>query len=152
MEQIREDELADGGDTQVVDLQQTKRHELALSKVTRELSPEELMQTGTVKMLVATVDRLEAELDEMKDYRERYHEADKRAGSLQARMSSLWHGTLTQEVVSGLALGTGAAIVGFVPSLADSLQGMALTLGMVLILGGIAAKVPRLWLGKEGGR
>ena len=150
MEGTREDELDTGSDARVAGVH-TKRHQLALSKVTRELSSEELTESGTVKMLVESLYRLEAEVNELKEYRERYHEADTRAASLQERLSALREGKATQDVVSGVMFGIGGAMFGAGTSFDGYPQWMALLFGVVLIIGGVVAKVPRLWLGREGG-
>ncbi len=151
MEQSREDEVDVGSDARDIDLEATKRQH-PLSKVTRELSSEELTQSGTVKMLVASVDRLEDEVSELKDYRERYHEASKAGAVLDVRRSALRRQLTTQEVVTTVTLSAGGALIGSSPSFKDQPElPIVLLLGVVLILGGIAAKVPRLWLGKEGG-
>ncbi len=122
--------------------------------MTRELSTEELTQSGTAKMMVASLDRLDEEVEELKDYRERYHDASRTAAVLEVRLSALRRQSVTQEVVSTGSLVIGAALIGFVPSLKDQPEQMtaALAFGTILILGGIVAKVTRLWLGKEGDR
>ena len=60
----------------------------SLSKSRRELTEEELEQSGVRLMLMDEVDRLDAEVSRLTKYRDEYHAADKAAGLLVRTASS----------------------------------------------------------------
>lgn len=57
----------------------------AFSKLAQELSDEELGETGTQKMMLAEINRLESEALTLKDYRDRYNVAHTRSAVLEEK-------------------------------------------------------------------
>jgi hypothetical protein len=111
----------------------------ALSKVRRELTDKELTSAGVIRMLVAEGDRLEKEVDELRRYRDRYYEAEKQRAILAQRLKV----SVAADVVFGVCLTVGAALVSIAPAVwANKPYGwLLLVLGLVLMGGGIVAKV-----------
>jgi hypothetical protein len=112
-----------------------------LGKIGRELSVEELGQSGVVKMLIGDLDRLESELAEAKDYRRLFHDAEKRISRLEEKGRRSTAG----EILSMGSLAIGATGVGhglaLLNSQTDHNVGVALlVLGGVLTVIGVAAK------------
>jgi|SRR5216684_1079846 len=80
----------------------------AFSQLARELTDKELAQPGATKLLLDHIDQLTAELEVYKGFRERYHEADKRAAVLEERMKS----AKAVDIASGVMLAIGGIIGG----------------------------------------
>lgn len=111
----------------------------ALSNVRRPLEEDELSESGAQKLLLDALDRADEQLAELEKYRPRYYEADKRAAVLEERLKF----SNALEVVFGVGVGLGGAIVGTVPYLwnLDSLAGViALVIGIGLVIGAAVAR------------
>ena len=109
----------------------------ALSNVGRELSEEEFSSPAVQRMLLDELDRLETEVGELREFKDRFHSADKDAAVLGERL----RGSVARD--GGLAVG--AAMLGLAPSL-WSLQPsgwIIVGLGVALIVFALLAK--RFW-------
>jgi hypothetical protein len=60
----------------------------ALSRLKRELSDDELSSWGVQKLLLDYLERAGEENAELKPFREKYHQADKRLGVLEEKLKS----------------------------------------------------------------
>ena len=111
----------------------------SLSNVRRELSEDELKSPAVQRMLIDEIERLERENLDLCDYRDKYYESDKRVSILDEKNKE----RLSGQVVFGVCLTVGAALLGFAPSLWTSQPGgwLSIIFGLVLIVGGIASKV-----------
>lgn len=111
----------------------------SLSKVRRELSEEELKSAAVQRMLIDEIERLERENIDLCDYRDKYYESDKRASTLEEKDKE----RISTQVLFGVCLTVGAALLGYAPSLWQSQPGgwLSIVFGGVLIAGGIASKV-----------
>jgi|TARA_R100000501_G_C2541867_1_gene60274 hypothetical protein len=76
------------------------------ARIKRELSDDELGQTGFQKMQMDNVERLEEECFELRGYIERYHEADKQVGVLNEKLKS----KKSHEVIYSSMLAAGSQI------------------------------------------
>jgi len=113
----------------------------AFTKIRRELLEDELSSPSVQRMLLDELERLEEEKSSLIDYRSHFHTADKNAAILAEKLKA----NVSQEIIFGVCLSIGAAVLGYVPSLWDSQPDgyMALGIGIVLILAGIASKVAK---------
>lgn len=113
----------------------------AYSKVRRELSEDELATPGAQRLLLDELDRLQRQVDELSAYRGQFHEADKRAAVLKQKLEVAVAG----EIISGICLTVGAALVGIAPALWDKKPYgvIVVAAGIVLLVGGVLAKVIR---------
>ena len=113
----------------------------AFAKVRRELSEEELSSPGAQRFLLDELEQLEEELDDLERYRDLYYAADKERAVLSEKLKV----QVAADVVFGVCLTIGAALVGIAPALwANSAYGAAcLSMGFALMAGGIVAKVVR---------
>jgi len=114
----------------------TKAHP-SLAKLRRELTEEEL--TPTVgRLLLDEIERVERENEELKEYRERYHDADKQCAILREQTKAAKSG----EVLYSFSLSVGALVIGLTP--AFWAQGAAavgcIVVGSLLILAGLISK------------
>jgi len=111
----------------------------AFSRLRRELSDEELASPAVQRMLIDDIERLEKENDEAIQYRDRYHQADKKAAILEEKLKA----SVAQEVIFGVCLTVGSAALGYAPSVwsAQPSGWISIAFGLVLIVGGIASKV-----------
>ena len=111
-----------------------------MAGISRELSDEELAEPGTQKMLVAANDRLEEEVADLREFRDRYHDAEKKVARLEERIKERSSRKLSQEILQGGGLTFGALLVGYAPSVAGTDQLMAFVLGFLAILVGLGDK------------
>lgn len=103
-----------------------------LSRIKRELTDEELTQTGVHKILIDDLEKAEAECERLDGYRTRFHDADRDLAVARAEVARL---TDFDTLRSGL-LGVGCLFLGFLPSAASNLW-----LAAVLVLAGVAMVV-----------
>lgn len=110
----------------------------SLARVRRELSEEELSSPAVQRLLVEEIERLERQAVELTEYRERFHLADKRASILEERAKR----SLSGEIIFGVCLCVGAAVLGYAPTLWSSQPSgwMAVALGAFLVIGGIISR------------
>ena len=134
-EDARESVPEDTGDG--ADLSQ-KKGKRAFQNVSRTLSDADLANPAVQKMLLDANELLELENSELRKYREKFHEADKRVAVLEEKSKT----DTAAEIVSVVCFAVGAAMFGYAPSLWDSQPSgwFALAFGLALIIGGIAAK------------
>lgn len=113
----------------------------AFRRITREVTDDELSSPVAGKFLLAEVDRLEEENHQLRNYQERFHDADKRAALLENRVRT----NISGEFVSASGLAVGAAALGYAPAVwASPPTGwIALAFGSILIILGVVAKVAR---------
>lgn len=112
----------------------------AFSKLRRELSDDELSSPAVQRLLIDDIERLEKENGKLVDYQDSYHETDKKTAVLNEKLKT----NIAHEVIFGVCLTVGAALIGFTPSLWDPNKPhgwISIALGVVLIVGGIASKV-----------
>lgn len=110
----------------------------SFAKLRRELSDDELSSSAVQRMLIDEIERLDAERIELSSFRNRFHDSDKRAAILEERFK----GKISIEIVHIACMTTGAAALGYAPSIwqAGPAGWMAAIFGVVLILAGLAAK------------
>lgn len=107
----------------------------AFSKVRRELSEEELSSAAVARLLLDEVERLEHQVTELSEFRDRFHKTDTQKAVLEERIRK----SIASDIIFGLALTVGAILIGLTPSLwATKPQGpISLALGVVLLGGGV---------------
>lgn len=113
---------------------------LALTKVARDLLPDELAQSGTIKLLVEEIYRVDAECADLKPFVKRYNDANTRARVLEERLRS----DTALDIVFGVALSLGGALLGLAESFKDA-TATFLAIGALLIVTGIVAKLIGKW-------
>lgn len=113
----------------------------SLARVRRELSEDELASPAVQRLLVEDLERLQHEAVDLGEYRERYHVADKRAAVMEEKLKL----SVAGEVVFGVCLSAGAAILGYAPLLWEKQPNgwIAVTLGGLLMVGGVVSRVVR---------
>lgn len=84
----------------------------ALSNLRRELSEEELSSPGVARMLLDALDRSETEAGEVREFRDRFHSADKEAAVAKEQLRAL----ASRDMVLDGALAIGAVLIGLTPS------------------------------------
>lgn len=111
----------------------------SLSNVRRELSEDELKSPAVQRMLIDEIERLERENVDLRDFRDKYYESDKRASILVEKDKE----RQSVQVVFVVCLTVGAALLGYAPSLWNNQPGgmLSIIFGVVLIAGGIVSKV-----------
>ena len=111
----------------------------AFSNVRRELSDEEVTSPAVQRMLIDDLERLEIEKFELKEYQDKYYEADKKSAILEEKVKS----SVAQDVIFSVCLSVGAAALGYAPSMwkAQPSGWISIVFGLILICGGIASKV-----------
>jgi hypothetical protein len=111
----------------------------SLARVRRELSEEELASPAVQRLLIEELERLERQNVILAEYRERFHAADKEAAILKEQNKK----SLAGEIVFGVALAVGAALVGYAPVLWSNQPSgsVALGLGIFLMIGGAVSRM-----------
>lgn len=112
----------------------------------RQLTVEQLGQSGTQRMLLDYVDRLEKENDELSDYRGRFHAADKEAATLRTQLTESRRRKRTEEILGGTGLAVGGALIG----VASDLQGANAWIVGIVSLSLIVAIPLVVWLTRRG--
>ena len=109
----------------------------ALSKVQRELSEEEIGSPAVQRMLLDELERLETEAIELREFKDRFHTADKDAAVLRERLRA--------SPPRDGSLAVGAALLGLAPSLwsVPPVGWIVVALGVVLMVLAVLAK--RSW-------
>jgi hypothetical protein len=114
----------------------------SFAKARRELTEDELAAPAVQKLLLDEVDRLEFENEELSQYKDKFHAADKAVAVLGEKQKR----NVSHEIISGSCLAVGSAALVFAPSLwsAQPAGYFCIAFGVVLLVGGIWAKVVRL--------
>lgn len=127
----------DGGEGPALSHSKGRR---AFSKLRRELTDEELSSPAVQRLLIDDIERLEKENGRLIEYQDSFYSADKKVATLSEKLKA----NTAQEIVFGVCLTVGAALIGVAPSLwnSNNLHGqISIALGAILIVGGIASKV-----------
>lgn len=106
----------------------------SLLNIRRQLTNEELSQTGTQKMLLEMLEEAENTSESMKGFETRFHEADKNCAILNEKLNS----DRSIEIFFGAGVGLGGAILGLSPffwSLGTTYGIICLVIGICLIIG-----------------
>ena len=113
----------------------------AFSKLAVELTDEDLRSQGVQKLLLAEISRLEASETRAESFRERFNEKDKQCAVLEEKGKTI----VFSEVLYSVSLTLGAALLGLTPSIKSEgiSPGVIGTIGVLLIIGAIVAKVVR---------
>jgi hypothetical protein len=107
---------------------------LALRNVKKQLTDEELAQSGTQKMLLEMLEDAENESENLKNYVSSFYEADKKAAILGEKLNT----EKSIEVFFGVGVGLGGAIFGLAPFFwaKDTTYGLiCLGIGLCLTIG-----------------
>jgi hypothetical protein len=128
-----------GAKTVALDLPKVRK---ALSRMSRELTEPELRSTGVHKMLVEELERAEAEIGDLKKFRQQFHSADKELAVATHRLRN-WG---SMDVMSTGCIAVGAAALVYAPEAWKCQPNgwIAVVFGAVLTLTGIVAKAIRL--------
>ncbi len=105
--------------------------------LSRQLSLEDLRQTGTQKMILDLHDRLQDENEELKEIRERFHGRDKEVAVLRERLKK----STVQDILLDAALIGGALILGYLSSLPSSHRWIAFVVGGLFVVGPVVARL-----------
>jgi hypothetical protein len=81
--------------------------------IRRQLTDEELKQTGAQKLIIEDFERAASECDVLRGYIQRYHEADKQVAVLTEKLKI----NVVMEILYAMGLAIGGAMISFAPSL-----------------------------------
>lgn len=108
----------------------------AFSKVQRELSDEDLKNPAVARILLDERERMLTEKSVLESFKDKYYEADKRAGVLQSEVTKMdEHESLNSlcQVVGGVLVGAVFSVQGWLLQSAIGLSGLLLILGNIAI-------------------
>lgn len=111
----------------------------AYSAVRREMSEKEAASPIVSQFLVDEIERLESELSEYKEYRNKFHEADKKVSLLNEKLKS----NSAFEIISTICVAVGGALGGLAPKMWETQPAgtiMAVS-GFGLLVLGVVAKL-----------
>lgn len=131
----QEPEVKEADKDKVIEAPKERR---AFTKVRRELSEEELSSPAAHRLLLDDLDRLEQQVVELSEFRERFHKTDKDKAVLKERIRT----SIAFEIISCVCLTIGAALIGLTPFLWNTkpLGHFSLLVGGILIICSIIAK------------
>ena len=111
----------------------------AFRNLVRQLSSDELSNSGVQKLLLEDLEKAESECETLQGYVERFHDADKRAAVLDERL----HKQTAFDILFGVGVGLGGAIIGVSPVFWDTTSKgpIALVIGILLVAGSTAARI-----------
>jgi hypothetical protein len=111
----------------------------AFRNIRRQLQEQELLSPGVQKLLLEELETADARCEILEVYVDRFHEADKRAAVLEEKLKT----QKAFEIIFGVGVGVGCAIVGLAPFFWDgSGRGpIVLAVGLVLTLGATTARI-----------
>lgn len=122
---------------------ETKKGKGAFSKISRELTEQDLSSPGTQRLILNELDKYEECKIQLEFYREKYYERDKSC----AVYSQMLKSSRLFEVICSTMLATGPAMMSLSPSIVDKdgnwyyLSTIILVLGGIVLLSGIVAKL-----------
>lgn len=110
----------------------------SFAKLRRELSDDELGTPAVQRLLLDDIERLEGEARDAKEFREKFHEADKRAAILDEKFK----GKISIEVVHAACITVGGVALGFSPSVwsTQPTGWIFVGLGLLMLVAGVVAK------------
>jgi hypothetical protein len=106
----------------------------AFREIQRQLSDEELQQTGVQKLLLDNFERADSECVSLREYVEKYHKADKENEALRARLKT----NVAMEILTAAGVAAGSSIISLAPSLfpaGSDGRSFGVAIGLVLLLG-----------------
>lgn len=109
------------------------------SEIRRQLAEEDLNSKGVQKLLLSELETAADECETLRAYIERFHEADKRAATLEERLKI----NKAVEIMFDVSVAVGGGLIGWAPALWDRTEKGALLLlgfGVVLITASSLAK------------
>lgn len=128
------------GDSQV---RETKKSKGAFSKISRELTEQDLNSPGTQRLILNELDKYEECKIQLEFYRDKYFELDKTC----AVYSQIIQTSKLFEIVCSAMLAIGPALMTLAPSIVDKdgnwyyLSTIILVLGGVVLVSGVLAKL-----------
>ena len=134
-----DEESSESAEDQATTEKTRNKRKGAYQKLRRDLSEEELKSSGTQKLLLSDLDRLEDEVDNLKRVKDKFHEKDKSEAVLNEKINS----SLSKEILYSVAISLGATLVGLSNSVwsADNNNGqLILACGILLVVGGLISK------------
>jgi hypothetical protein len=117
----------------------TEGRRQAFQDIKRQLTPGELANTGTQKLILEMLLASERQCDELKEYVENYHVADKKVGVLEEKLKT----NKVNEIMFGVGVGVGCAIIGLAPYFWDD-KGkgpLVLAVGLALTIGAAIGRI-----------
>jgi len=109
----------------------------------RQLSDEDLAQTGVQKLILHMLEQAEADRDEAESFRQRYHDSDKEVAILREKSRS----ATAVDIAYGAGTGAGGAMIGAAfyfwgKNPPDDLAGhVVFWFGLLLFIGGVLIKL-----------
>ncbi|HUU56533.1 MAG TPA: hypothetical protein VMW93_04255 [bacterium] len=112
----------------------------AFAKIRRELTEEELSQSGVHKLILKEIERLERSEGETNIFREQFYEADKTSAVLKEKLK----GVKKFDIIYSLSIAVGATMLGLTPGLwgKEPYGYIVLGIGILLILISVVTKAP----------
>jgi hypothetical protein len=137
-----DDDIETGGEEVIITKGKARN---AFAKVRKELSEEELSQSGVHKFLINEIERLEESEGELSLFRERFYKADKTAAVLQENLKT----NTASEILYSLCVAIGASMLGLTVGLWEfkPYGYISLGIGISLLVLAIISKIKR---GKKG--
>ena len=124
-----------------------KKGDQALSKLSRELSDEDLQHRGTQRLILNELDKYNDCKVELENYKEKYHNADRENAVLKERLKT----STAFEIIYGFIISIGSALIGISPSIKEMnesgnsntyyLTWIILIIGILSVVGGAIAKI-----------
>jgi hypothetical protein len=110
----------------------------------RNLSEKELMNIGSVNLMIDDIERMELELAELRELRPQFHNKDKQHAILEEKLAAYKFSELSYNI----SISLGALLVGSAKALwaVDYFGVLALTGGLMLWLSGTAMKFGRMFV------
>jgi len=110
----------------------------AFTSLRRELSDDELASPGVQKMLLAEIERLEAETAKLGSYQDKFYIADKKATVLEEKNKV----QIAHEIITLSCITLGGVSLGYAPAVWSygSTGFIAIAVGAILIICGIVSK------------
>lgn len=110
----------------------------------RNLSEKELMNIGSVNLMIDDIDRMESEIYELRQFRNMFHENDKNIAVLKEKLSAY----KLSELSYNISISLGALLIGSAKTLwsIEYFGVVALIGGLALWLAGTAMKFGRMFV------
>lgn len=117
----------------------TAKSRRPFAKLRRELSDEELLSPAVQRLLLDEIEKLDRQVIQLEEYRNKFHEVDKRQAVLEQRIKR----SISSDVIFGVCLCVGAAALGYAPSVWSHQPSgyLSIAIGSILIFGGIVSKL-----------
>lgn len=109
----------------------------AFAHINRQITEADLKSPVTAQWLLSEHDKYDSCLKQLNELKDQFHEMDKRRALAETKLKT----NTAFEVLYSVSLSMGAALIGAFTNFQGDIKWLAISIGAIMFLGGIAAKL-----------